>query len=258
MENSKNLEAIQKELADIGFDIRKTYEKLKSAREANEKYLKKKEEFFEIFTEEKKGRYIVGGLLCILVLIFDYWVSHNTLEYLAEIIRIPREALALLFSLVDALLAIFASGGLAGANSRRKAIHRKAGLPILILLGAVKILLFIFLVINRYTEIDPITQQEIYILSFFDTLKIIGPQVLFVAIVYSILGLMGFGLWYILGIILYWVYKELLSKPLDYELKLQKLFHYFKENAKDEFEQSLKEQKLEEIYNEIINKENKQ
>lgn len=254
MDSSKNLEAV---LKDKVANIRKLYEKLILAEKHFENFTNKKQEFLELFLHEKPGRYVVGGILCILVLIFDFWVSHRSLEYLSDIIRVPKEFLALLFSILDGFLAIYASGGFAGFDSHKKDIHRKSGVPVLFLLGIVKIILFVILVVNKYTEIDPNTSQEIFTLSTSDTIKIIGPQVFFVIIVYSILATNGFGLWYILGLGYYGIYRFLLQNPETLRFKLRNLFNNLKEllsNSGKDFNDFLTKEELWEIYNKISDK----
>ncbi|ROL57819.1 hypothetical protein D9V84_03645 [Bacteroidetes/Chlorobi group bacterium Naka2016] len=251
MESSKTLEANIKEKVST---IRKLNEDFERAQKSFEKFNKKKQDFLELFVHEKSGRYVVGGILCLLVLIFDYWVSHRSLEYLSDIIRVPKEFLALLFSVLDGFLAIFASGGFAGPDSSKKEKHRKSGIPILILLGLVKIILFIILVVNKYTEIDPVTSQEIYTLSTIDSIKIIGPQVIFVIIVYSILSTNGFGLWYILGLGYYGIYQLLLVNPESVKFKMRKAFNSLKEIAKDQFNDILSREELWDIYYKVFEK----
>ncbi|MGB9771123.1 MAG: hypothetical protein ACPLX7_03995 [Candidatus Kapaibacteriota bacterium] len=233
-------------------EIRRDYEKLNLAEKHYQKFQNKKQEFLELFAHEKSGRFIVGGILCLLVLIFDFWVSHRSLEYLSDIIRVPKEFLALLFSILDGFLAIYASGGLAGFDSSKKEFHKKSGVPILILLGLVKIALFVILVINKYTEIDPNTSQEVFTLSTADTIKIIGPQVIFVTIVYSILGTNGFGLWYIFGLAYFGFYKLLLLNPDSLKFQLRKKFNNLKEITKERFNDVLTQNDLLEIYYKIF------
>ncbi|MCX7909905.1 MAG: hypothetical protein N2560_10390 [Ignavibacteria bacterium] len=252
---------LEASINDHIYQIRKQYENLLRAEKAYHNFEKKKQDFFELFSEEKTSRYVVGGVLCLLVLIFDFWVSHRSMELLADVIRVPVAFLALLFSILDGFLAIYASGGLAGLNQRRKELHKKSGVPILILLGLVKIVLFVILVINKYTEIDPNSGLEVFQLSTFDAIKIIGSQVLFVIIVYSILSTNGFGLWYLFGVIWFGFYKALLENPEKITFELRKLFNNLLELTKDGFEEILTKEQLTEIYkkvsktNEVINEQ---
>ncbi len=183
----------------LASNIKKLSIKIKEAEHSNSIFNEKYQSFHKVF-DENIGWYLIQGLLCIIVLLFDYWVSGNTLKYLAQTIKIPVQFLALVFTLLDAGIAILASGGLAGDNNLSRKNMRKTWHPILIILGVAKLTLFVFFVYDRY-------QNQ---WGFIEQIQTILPQVLFIIIIYFILSKAGFGLWYILGKFFYGIWSTLL------------------------------------------------
>lgn len=238
------------QLQGIAQDINKKYELLLKTREAREKYESKKENFFEIFSERKQ-LYLVMGIVCIMVLIFDYFVSHETLQYLAQIIRLQSSVLALIFSILDGALAILASGGLAGNNTRLKELQRKIFSIILILLATTKLVLFGFFVYDSYLAIDSFGNKVLTLTSW-EFIRVLLPQLIFIIIVYSVLTFAGIGLFYIVGIAWYAIYGTLLRNPLAIEEKIRTLFNkHFRYTASERFEEELQFHNLQKIYNDV-------
>lgn len=183
----------------LASNIKKLSIKIKEANHSNSKFSEKYQSFHKVF-DENIGWYLIQGLLCIIVLLFDFWISENSMQYLSKLIRIKVQFIALVFTLVDGGIAILASGGLAGDNNLSRRNMRKTWQPILIVLGIVKIILFVFLIYSKYEDQ----------LGMFQTIEVILPQVLFVIIIYFVLSKAGFGLWYILGKLYYGFWSLLL------------------------------------------------
>lgn len=238
-----------RELQEISDKIHKKYEKLLKARKAKENYETRKKNFYELFSE-KKATYLVSGIACTLVLVFDYFVSHETLQYLARIIRIQSSVLALIFTLLDAALASLASGGLAGNNTYKKELQRKIFRPILLGLGILKLILFGLFVHDSYLTIDALGNR-IFPLTTWEFLRVILPQTLFIFIVYSVLTFAGLGLFYLVGGIYFFISGFLLENPEDIEKHIRELFSHFRHNSYTEFEPNLISYGLREIYNDV-------
>lgn len=223
--------------------------KLDSANYYLKEYNEKYNEFVAVF-QENKGAYIVQGIICVAVLIFDFWVSEKSLLYLAQILRIKVEFIAILFSLLDGGIAILASGGLAGTNNNLLKKMQKTWRPVLFVLAFVKIILFSILIYTSYYMVD-FDGRVVFQLGTWDMIKILVPQIFFVAIVYFVLGKAGFGLWYVAGRMYYGLWKFLLSNPIQLEEKLKELCNDFKsttENFNLDFIKTVKEFNIEELY----------
>lgn len=143
-------------------------------------------------------KYLVFGLLSFLALVFDFWVSRETMKPLAQITKLKPEVVALLFNLLDALIAIYASGILAkGIISIEKA--KRVGGAFLWSLCGVKIILFVV-----YGKI--IVSGHISIVGM---VIIIALAIL----IYAILHFTGSGLLYILTRFKYWIIKTWADDP---------------------------------------------
>lgn len=191
------------QIKELKVEILSLFERLKRSKASLENYLINFKEFKSVFTENS-GLYIVGGIVCLGVLVFDYWVSKQSLEYLANIVRVPSGFLAILFSIVDGFLAILASGLFAGHDVVKRKRYKLIGTIILFLMGIIKLILFVILVYNYNPEME-----------FFDERfnSVVFPQAFFVALVYLILKFFGSGLWYIFGHLWFAIYKTLIDNP---------------------------------------------
>jgi hypothetical protein len=240
------------ELENIKSDILKLENNLINSEKHQKKYEDKLSDFNKLF-EENKGFYIVQGLICIAVLIFDFFVSTNTLQYLAQILKISVEFLAVIFSLLDGGIAILASGGLAGTNTVIQKKMRRTWRPVLFLLGFVKIVLFGVLIYNTYYIV--VADQVMFELSSFDLLRIVVTQIIFILIIYAVLTKAGFGLWYLCGGFYYSIWKFLLSEPDYLKAKLKEELIDFRttcENYKLDFRDTLKKFDLEATFDKYI------
>ena len=251
------------ELQEIVESINNLNQKLDESKHYLSEFKKKFNSFIEVFPSNK-GTYLVLGIICLAVLIFDFFISEKSLLYLSDIIKIRVFFLALIFTILDGGIAILASGGLAGANLVKANSMKKIWRPILILLAIIKLILFGVLVYNSYYGGD-IYGNEIIPLGSWEMVKIIIPQVFFVAITYFVLGKAGFGLYYIVGIAYFGVLKFLLSNPMMFENKLYDKCMEFKQsvgsynNQPDAviIEEEIKNFGIQEIYWNIISNNNK-
>jgi len=241
------------DLQVIAENILSIKNKLESAKHYLDEYKKKYDEFVEVF-QENKGAYLVQGIICIAVLIFDFWVSEKSLLYLAQILRIKVEFIAILFSLLDGGIAILASGGLAGTNLNIRKNMQRTWRPVLVVLAVVKIILFSILIYTSYYMVD-VDGRVIFQLGTWDMIKILVPQIFFVAVVYFVLGKAGFGLWYVVGRMYFGLWKFLLSDPDQLEAKLKEQCNDFKatvENFKLDVFQIAKKYNIENLFNSNI------
>ena len=198
--NSNDSEILQylKPFADKIIKLQQKIPKLKKIRED----ILERQESFSKHVSKDVQTYIIFGMLCVLAIIFDHFVSTNTMSPIAKSIHIPVAILALLFSLIDLGVASLASG----IRTKRfleiekmKRIWR----PILWFLFVIKISLF---VIFAYQS-TPI--KGILIMSALAFL------------VYLILDFAGKGIYYLTGKIKYWFLLEIWNeKPEDIENKI--------------------------------------
>ena len=137
-------------IADNIFSLK---DKLDNAKLYQNKYDDGYKDFAEVFSE-KKGGYLVQGIICLAVLIFDFWVSEKSLLYLSQILIIKVEFIAILFSLLDGGIAILASGGLSGTNLVLRKRLQRTWRPVLIVLAIAKIILFTILIYTSYYFVD--------------------------------------------------------------------------------------------------------
>jgi hypothetical protein len=197
--------------------IKKLFHDIPIHTEKREKFEIKKSNFLSIFSIDER-KYLLYGFLCILALFFDFWVSKITMKPLAKIPSIKPEVLTLIFNLMDAIIAILASGLLTtGALALAKAKSRWR--IILWSLCLIKIVLFIATT----------------------TIKLNGkisrlPMLLMVALVilvYTILDFAGGGLYYIVGIIKFWIKEAFIEEPAKLKNKLKAAWIEFDKKCTD-------------------------
>jgi hypothetical protein len=191
--------------------IKKLFADIPIHLEKREKFETEKNNFLSIFVVDER-KYLLYGLLCILALFFDFWVSKVTMKPLSKIPNIKPEVLALIFNFIDALIAILASGLLAtGALAIVKAKSRWR--IMLWSLCTIKIILFIATT----------------------TIKLNGkiswlPMLLMVALVilvYTILDFAGGGLYYVLGSIKFWIKEAFIKKHSELKKELNEAWINF-------------------------------
>ena len=210
-------------LQSIAESIRNLNDKKEKAIQYENEFVESNNKFHRQF-EGNLDRYIISGILCIAVLIFDFWVSERSLHYLAYYLGIKVQFIAILFTLIDAGLAILANGSF-GANSWNLEISKKRWRAVLIILGIIKLVLFVMMVVFD----DPSNQ---FTLSSILEKNII-TQALFITVVYSVLTYAGFGLWFLIGLVYFGTWKFLLSDPSKIELDLRKHWDHFKKFCLD-------------------------
>jgi len=151
---------------------------------------------------------VVAAIVSIGALVFDWWVSSTTLESFAVQFGFPPWLLAAVVSIIDAGIAVFASGYLAEGELRRKR-HQKLGISWMGLMGLVKLIALFFYLQDQYSgrlALNTIPWE-------------IWQQVLLILIVYVLLKTFGAGLWYLLALIRHW-FPLVLSETKEYiELK---------------------------------------
>lgn len=159
-----------------------------------------------IFLEDIKKEHIYYAMLCVLALIFDFILSRITMKPLTKGTQITPELFALIFNLMDAIIAVLASGILAyDLVGRQK--QRKIWLPILWALCAIKIVLFIGFA-YKSTAIMGI----VFIVAL-------------VILVYSILHYAGSGLYFLFGKIKYFVLEQWYDNPTTKNQELIAIKH---------------------------------
>ena len=206
------------ELQDIANDIESLKRRYDRVKQSNEKHSNKYLDFQKIFSENK-SIYIIQGIICIAALVFDFWVTSTSIEYLTNVINVNSVYLAVLFSIIDAGVAILASGKLSGDDPLKVKKYKRLFRPVLVILGIVKAILFVSLIISQeestYTGIVSIFANSAI-------LQAVIIQFVFIATVYFILGIASIGLWFIFGRLYFQFWKFLLASPYIYENKIIK------------------------------------
>jgi hypothetical protein len=192
--------------------IIKLQQKLPKLTKIRKEILDRQESFLQNVKKDSQ-MYILFGFLCILAIVFDYFVSVNTMKPIAHLIHIPVVLLALLFSFIDLGVASLASGIRAKKFLEIEKM-KKIWRPILWLLFLIKISLFIIFAINN----TPI--------------KGILIMIALALIVYFILDFAGKGIYFIAGKIKYWFLLEIWNeKPEDIENKIKNKCRNLKNEA---------------------------
>jgi len=171
---------------------------------------------FDNLINIKSQKVIAFGVLCLMALAFDYFVSINTMAPLAKIIHIKTFILALIFNVFDAIVAILASGVTAKRVIETKNM-KKLWRPILWLLFIIKSSLFIIFAVMGHT-------------------KAIGIiiMVALAFLVYITLDFAGEGLYFIFGKLKYWFLIEIWNKkPDDVRKQIQRQCRKLSNEIKD-------------------------
>ncbi len=239
-----DLQRFGDQIKHIEVEIRSLSERRRRALQALNNWQIKYNVFASLFRRDHPGLYIAGGIICISILVFDFWVSKQSLEYLAILIRVPKEFLAVLFSLVDGFLAILASGLFAGHDRVKRQRQVVIGTTILLLLALTKLVLFVVLIFDYNPYIELFDER-------FNS--VVLPQVFFIALVFLILKFFGSGLWYLVGHFYFRLYRLLLD---DIEKINEEICEHFvsiesilKENG-TELEKYIVDNGLQTIYSE--------
>jgi hypothetical protein len=133
---------------------------------------------------------VVAAIVSIGALVLDWWVSSTTLESFAVQFGLPPWLLATVVSIIDAGVAVLASGYLAEGELRRE-LHQKLGLLVMGFLGVSKLIALFFYLQDQYSGRFAL-----------NTLPWgIWLQVLLILVVYALLKIFGAGLWYLFALI---------------------------------------------------------
>ncbi len=240
------------QIEQIKLEIRSLSDRRRRALQALNNWFNKFDVFRSSFRRDHPGLYIAGGIICISVLVFDFWVSRQSLEYLAILVRVPKEFLALLVSLLDGFLAILASGLFAGHDRVKRRKQVATGTIILLLLSLTKLILFVLLIFDYNASIELFDEG-------FNS--VVLPQVIFVALIFLILKFFGSGLWYLIGHLYFRIYRALLDDidAIDGEIceHFVSIESILKERG-EKFENYIASNGLQAIYNEAecVNRRN--
>ncbi len=177
-----------------------------------------------------------AAIVSIGALVLDWWVSSTTLESFAVQFGLPPWLLATVVSLIDAGIAVLASGYLAEGELRRKR-HQKLGLLVMGFLGLGKLIALFFYLQDQYSgrfALNTIPWG-------------IWLQVLLILVVYALLKIFGAGLWYLFAYIRH-CFPLVLSETKEYiELKHKKYLDILRSTFSDdgEYQRYVKEHDLE-------------
>ncbi|MFP4527158.1 MAG: hypothetical protein ACLFQX_01295 [Candidatus Kapaibacterium sp.] len=197
-------------LKEVVNKIKKTSNNMPKIREEWAKLQEKKKRFFLIF-DEPFGKYYIFAMMCIAALFFDFIVNNTVLIWLADLTEAPVQIFAIIFLLIDASVAIFASGIFA-KDIVELDQQRSRWVKVLWAIAIVKIALFVIFVHFVYADT--------YEYSLIMTLVQIG----FVLLIYLLLHFGGSGLLFILGVFWYNLILEMLwcQNPQEIQNRLKK------------------------------------
>jgi hypothetical protein len=179
---------------------------------------------------------VVAAVVSIGALVLDWWVSSTTLESFAVQFGLPPWLLATVVSIIDAGVAVLASGYLAEGELRRER-HQKLGLLVMGFLGLGKLIALFFYLQDQYSgrfALNTIPWG-------------IWLQVLLILVVYALLKIFGAGLWYLFALIRHWLPLVLSETKEDIELKHKKYLDILRSTFSDdgEYQRYVKEHDLE-------------
>ncbi len=179
---------------------------------------------------------VVAAIVSIGALVLDWWVSSTTLESFAVQFGLPPWLLATVVSIIDAGVAVLASGYLAEGELRRE-LHQKLGLLVMGFLGLGKLIALFFYLQDQYSGRFALNTIPLGI----------WIQVLLILVVYALLKIFGAGLWYLFALIRHWL-PLLLSETKEYiELKHKEYLDILRSTFSDdgEYQRYVKENGLE-------------
>jgi hypothetical protein len=179
---------------------------------------------------------VVAAIVSIGALVLDWWVSSTTLESFAVQFGLPPWLLATVVSIIDAGVAVLASGCLAEGELRRER-HQKLGLLVMGFLGLGKLIALFFYLQDQYSGRLALNTIPLGI----------WLQVLLILVVYALLKIFGAGLWYLFALIRHW-FPLVLSETKEYiELKHKKYLDILRSmfSNDEEYQRYVKEHDLE-------------
>jgi hypothetical protein len=179
---------------------------------------------------------VVAAIVSIGALVLDWWVSSTTLESFAVQFGLPPWLLATVVSIIDAGVAVLASGYLAEGELRRER-HQKLGLLVMGFLGLGKLIALFFYLQDQYSGRFALNTIPLGI----------WLQVLLILVVYALLKIFGAGLWYLFALIRHWL-PLVLSETKEYiELKHKEYLDILRSIFSDdgEYQRYVKEHDLE-------------
>jgi hypothetical protein len=179
---------------------------------------------------------VVAAVVSIGALVLDWWVSSTTLESFAVQFGLPPWLLATVVSIIDAGVAVLASGCLAEGELRRER-HQKLGLLVMGFLGLGKLIALFFYLQDQYSGRFALNTIPLGI----------WLQVLLILVVYALLKIFGAGLWYLFALIRHWFPLVLSETKEDIELKHNDYLDILRSTFSDdvEYQRYVKEHDLE-------------
>jgi len=178
-------------------EIRNTQEKLKRA-ELKKAAVSIDKAAFQSFFESHPGRYVMYGLLCVTVMVFDFIVNGRTMVWLARMLQTGPAFIATILTLVDGFLAIQASGIFDVKNPILMERSKRKWQIILWSLAFVKMIAYVVFVVMRSQIVNADTGQAVST-GYGKVAMMAIPQLIFIIVIYSLLHICGSGLWYFIG-----------------------------------------------------------
>lgn len=188
-------------------------------RELNEK----KNNFLNIFKNDQY-KFSFFAVLAFAVLIFDYIVNNTVLIWLSKLTSAPVEFFAIIFLIIDASVAVIASGVFA-KDEADKYNTMKTWRAVLWSLALLKVIIFIIYVLIYNKNYDPI---------------LLLVQVGFIFSVYTILHLTGSGLGMVIGKMWFGISELWYEDPNELNQKYRSLWSEI-DNKSKRFDKSIDE-----------------
>ncbi len=239
--SERELEIQRNKIGDYLSRLKKRWEGLMQAKRRFEEFRRESRPHTERFL-------IAAGIMSLVVLVIDWWVSRNTLEAFAVQFGFVPWVLAILVSLIDGILAVVASGYMAEGelSSRRQKKWATFGM---VVMGALKLLALFAYLRDEYWERIGVMEIPLGV----------WVQALIVVFVYVVLKLFGAGLWYIFAYSWRWFSVWLHGNEhrirTEYQQTLDELRKTFVGNE-GKFDEYLKEHSLKPVSGEVGQPEN--
>jgi|GEM_PF-1299812 len=241
-EREREIQRKRDKIGDYLSRLKKGWEGLMRAKHRFEEFRREPRPHTERFL-------IAAGIISLVMLVIDWWVSRNTLEAFAVQFGFVPWVLAVLVSLIDGILAVVASGYMAGGelSSRRQKKWATFGM---VVMGALKLLALFAYLRDEYGERIGVMEIPLGV----------WVQALIITSVYVVLKLFGAGLWYIFAYswrwLSVWWHGDEHQIRTEYQQTLDELKKTFVGNE-GRLHQYLKDRKLELVLDEGRQPENK-
>jgi hypothetical protein len=202
-------------------EMREAHLKLDRVRRKTEQVKSSLASFNEYF-EAHGGRYVVFGLICLTVMVFDFIVNGRTMIWLSRMLHTQSWIIASILTLVDVFLAVQASGIFDVKDPVIMRRSKRKWQIILWSIAAIKMIAYVVFIVSRTTIISQST-GEVMETGFGKIIMMALPQLIFIVVIYSLLHICGSGIWYFIGRAWYGLRLSMIGEEQKVKTHLSKL-----------------------------------